>query len=103
MTAFTLAERFIGIKEVAGLHSNPLVLAMLRLDQDWPEGDETPWCAAFVGFICWMLRLPRSKSLAARSWLEVGRPIALEDAKPSNDIVVLERGAGGHVAFYAGR
>jgi uncharacterized protein (TIGR02594 family) len=104
MTAFTLAERFIGVKEIAGAASNPLVLAMLRLDDAWPEGDEVPWCSAFVNFITWMLRLPRSKSLAARSWLAVGRVITFDEAQPSNDIVILERGTGaGHVGFFAGR
>jgi uncharacterized protein (TIGR02594 family) len=104
MTAFTLAERFINVKEIAGAASNPLVLAMLRLDDAWPEGDDVPWCSAFANFITWMLRLPRSKSLAARSWLEVGQAITIEQAEPKNDIVILERGTtAGHVGFYAGR
>jgi len=75
---------------------------MLQLDGDWPKDDAVPWCSAFTNFIAWALRLPRSKSLAARSWLTVGRPIALADAKPENDVVVLKRDGGGHVAFFAG-
>lgn len=102
MTAFDLAQRFVGIRETAGASSTPLVLAMLRLDNAWPEGDETPWCSAFANWVAWLLRLPRSKSLAARSWLAVGRPIPLEEAQAGFDVVVLERGAGGHVGFYAG-
>lgn len=112
--AFTLAQRFVGVEEVSGSASNPHVLAMLRLDAKWPAGDDVPWCSAFVNYIAWLLRLPRSKSLAARSWLAAGRPIDLVDALPENDVVILKRGgakqpgpeviqAPGHVGFYAGR
>lgn len=114
MTAFDLATRFTGIEEAKGAATNPMVLAMLRLDATWPEGDEVPWCSAFANFITWILRLPRSKKLSARSWLAVGKPIAIEDATPGNDVVILKRGDGvqpgpevidaaGHVGFYAGR
>jgi uncharacterized protein (TIGR02594 family) len=93
--------------------SNPLVLAMLQLDAKWPKGDDVPWCSAFTNWIAWHLRLPRSKSLAARSWLTVGLPVALDIAAPENDVVILQRGSGqqpgpsvikapGHVGFFAG-
>lgn len=113
ISAFDLAMRFAGTKEVAGAASNPLVLAMLQLDQTWPADDEVPWCSAFMNWIAWILRLPRSKSLRARSWLNIGSPIKLSDAQVGFDVVILKRGAGnqpgpevinapGHVAFYAG-
>ncbi len=111
ITAFQLAERFVGIKEVPGTEHNPQVMAMLRLDQDWPEGDEVPWCSGFVNYVAWLLRLPRSKSLRARSWLNVG----VSPATPTVgfDVVILQRGPGmqpgpsvidapGHVGFFAG-
>lgn len=111
---FTVAQRFIGIKETAGATSTPLVLAMLRLDNGWVEDDQTAWCSAFVNFICFLLGAPRSRSLAARSWLLVGASIPLSDAKVGSDVVVLTRGTGkqpgadviaapGHVGFYAGQ
>ena len=113
ITAFDLGQRFVGLREIAGPVSNAHIQAMLRLDNTWVEGDEVPWCSALVNYVCWLLRLPRSKSLAARSWLGVGMPIALEQAKPGFDIVVLKRGTGeqpgpevmaapGHVGFFAG-
>jgi uncharacterized protein (TIGR02594 family) len=88
-------------------------MAMLKLDNEWPEADEVPWCSAFANYICWLARLPRSKNLRARSWLTVGRGISLDEAE-AGDIVVIKRGAGdqpgpevinapGHVGFYAGR
>jgi uncharacterized protein (TIGR02594 family) len=114
VTAYQLAERCLGLTEIPGVADNPRVLAMLQLDQSWPEHDEVPWCSAFLNEICWWLRLPRSKSLLARSWLAVGQPIELEAAEVGFDVVVLQRGGGdqpgpenttapGHAGFYAGR
>jgi len=113
MTPFDQAQRFIGVKEAPGLADNPIVMAMLRLDQTWPGHDEVPWCSAFVNWIAWLWRLPRSKSLSARSWLGIGKPIDLGEAEIGFDVVVFKRGGGnqpgpevldaqGHVAFFAG-
>jgi uncharacterized protein (TIGR02594 family) len=114
ITAFDLAQRFVGISGISGPISNPHVLAMLRLDEEEPEDDDVPWCSAFVNYIAWLLRLPRSKSLGARSWLQVGASVELDEAKVGFDVVVLKRGTGkqpgpdvikakGHVGFFAGR
>lgn len=106
VTAYTLAQRFVGIREVPGTKDNPAILAMLQLDGDWPQHDEVPWCSAFVNYVAWLLRLPRSKSLAARSWLNVGKPVKLEDAVPRFDVVVLDRPPNpesGHVGFYSAK
>ena len=111
LSAFDLAQRFVGIKEVRGELDNPQIMAMLQLDMKWPEDDEVPWCSAFVNYICWLLRLPRSKSLRARSWLTVGYSVA--HPQPGFDIVIFKRGrvpqpgpdvldAPGHIGFYAG-
>lgn len=113
VTHYDLAERFVGIKEIGGQVDNPMILAMLKLDNEWPDGDEVPWCSAFANYICWLARLPRSKDLRARSWLTVGKGIQLDEAQPG-DVIVLQRGSGdqpgpevidapGHVGFYAGR
>jgi uncharacterized protein (TIGR02594 family) len=113
VSAYELAQRFVGIKEVDGTTSNPQILAMLRLNDTWPEDDAVPWCSAFANYVAWLLRLPRSKSLRARSWLLIGEVIDLQAAEPGFDIVVLKRGSGtqpgpdvidapGHVGFYAG-
>lgn len=110
ITAFDLAGRFVGIKEVNGTASNPAILGMLQLDGAWPKDDSVPWCSALVNWIAWLLRLPRSKSLRARSWLQVGLPIGLDQAKPGFDVVIFNRGGSpdpnviespGHVAFFA--
>jgi uncharacterized protein (TIGR02594 family) len=112
ITAFDLGSRYVGlVMEIAGKVHHPLIqwwISLCGLPLSSP--DEIPWCSAYCNGIAWELRLPRSKSLAARSWLEVGRPIKLEDAKVGFDIVVLNRGGPtdpstggpGHVGFYAG-
>jgi uncharacterized protein (TIGR02594 family) len=113
ITAFDIAERFINTKEIKGAIDNPQVMAMLKLDNTWPQNDEVPWCSAFTNYVCWVLRLTRSKSLMARSWIRIGSYIELKDAQKGFDIIVLKRGSGnqpgadvinapGHVGFYAG-
>ena len=112
ITAYDIASRFTGMAEVPGKPNNPSILAMLKLDNDWPEGDEVAWCSAFANYVAWLLRLPRSKSLRARSWLKIGIPVSLQDATRGWDVVILKRGEGeqpgpevteapGHVGFYA--
>lgn len=88
-------------------------MTFLNLDNTWPEHDEVPWCAAFVNYIAWLMRLPRSKSLRARTWLEVGTPVCQRDALIGFTVVILQRGGGnqpdasviqapGHVGFFGG-
>lgn len=107
---YRLANKFIGVKETPGVASTPLVLAMLKLDASWVEDDETAWCSAFLNFVHWLADAPRSRSLAARSWLTIGQSVPLTDAQ-LGDVVVLTRGEGkqpgptvvaapGHVGLY---
>lgn len=113
MTLFDIAQRFVGMAEVPGSKSNPFVLGMLKLDGDWPEDDAVPWCSAFINFCAWLMRLPRSKSLRARSWLRVGKAVSIEEAMIGWDVVIFSRGEGtqpgpevidapGHVGVFAG-
>jgi uncharacterized protein (TIGR02594 family) len=112
-SAFLIAQRFIGVREISGTAANPQIVAMLQLEDAGITRDEVAWCSAFVNYIAWLLRLPRSKSLAARSWLSIGIPIALAEARAENDVVIIKRGSGpqpgpgvlqapGHVGFFAG-
>jgi uncharacterized protein (TIGR02594 family) len=111
ITAYDLAQRYVGIKEIKGAVDNPVVMAMLRLDSSWPEHDEVPWCSAYVNWIAWHLRLPRSKSLRARSWLEIGTPIQPLNAVQGFDVVILRQSKDdpdenvikyrGHVGFFS--
>ena len=109
---YWMAQRFVGTKEVSGRAANPQIMSMLQLDSEWPDDDEVPWCSGFANYVCWLLRVVRSKSLRARSWLGVGEVIALADAVVGWDIVILNRAGGpddpniidapGHVGFFGG-
>ena len=111
ISAYDIAARFVGLRESPGAAFNPALLAMLSLDANWPKDDSVPWCSAFANYVAWLLRLPRSKSLRARSWLLVGQPITLDRAEVGFDVVILNRGgvmdpgvidAPGHVGWFAG-
>ena len=114
MTLFDLAQRYIGIAEMAGDKDHPLIQWWLSLcGFPTTTHDEVAWCSAFVNGMAWELRLPRSKSAAARSWLEVGLPLPLSQARVGFDVVILTRGsdpqpdasvihAPGHVGVFAG-
>lgn len=109
---YRIAAKYIGMKEAPGAINNPAIVAMLDLCDPGVHDDETAWCSAFVSYCCWLLGVQRSVSLRARSWLEVGKPILVAEARPGFDVVVLGRGANpppasvldapGHVGFFAG-
>jgi uncharacterized protein (TIGR02594 family) len=110
-TPFAVGARFLGLAEQPGAAQSPAIVAMLQLTDRSVHDDETPWCSAFVNYVAWLLGLPRSNSLAARSWLNVGTAVPLTAARQGYDVVILSRGerpapawelhAPGHVAFFA--
>jgi uncharacterized protein (TIGR02594 family) len=106
MTCFQMAERFVGeIKERPGQLDHPFIVWCHFLSGLSDVHDEVPWCSSFVNGIAWLLRMPRSKSARARSWLDVGHAIDLAHARPENDVIILRRGTdpnAGHVGFFAG-
>lgn len=115
MTLFDFAMRMVGeVKELPGQAHHPYIQWCHMLCGLGPDvADEVAWCSSQLNERCWNLRLPRSKSAAARSWLLVGTGVKLEDAKIGYDVVVLKRGKGeqpgpevikapGHVGLYAG-
>ncbi len=112
LSAFDLAQRYVGIREISGEKDHPLIRWWLSLCSIQDAHDEIPWCSAFINGITWELRLPRSKSAAARSWLQIGAPVHIANAEPGFDVVILKRGTGdqpgpeviaapGHVGFFA--
>jgi len=115
MTPFDYAQRMVGeVREIAGEAHSPFIQWCFECVGYGPETpDEVPWCSAFANRMAWLARAPRSKSAAARSWLNVGKAIDLRGATPGHDVVILKRGTGtqpgpdvikapGHVGFFAG-
>ena len=115
-TPYSLLETLIGLEERPGPKDNhPLVqwgLELCGLGRNQP--DEIAWCSAILQPIMHLLKLPRSKSAAARSWLKVGLEITIPEAKRGFDVVILKRGpepqpgpevtsgAPGHVGLFSG-
>ena len=111
MTPLKVAESFVGLMEIPGEETHdPTILGMLQLVDKGANADEVPWCSAFVHACTRPLGLPQTKSLRARSWLTVGKKIALDEAEPGFDLVIFTRDgapsdpkvikAKGHVAWF---
>jgi uncharacterized protein (TIGR02594 family) len=114
MTLYESATNYIGLTEHEGeSNNNSIIMEMLKLDTDWPENDEVPWCSAFVNYVAWKTGYERTKNLRARSWLKAGKEISLHEAESKNDIVIFSgendinppgpdnTTATGHVAFFS--
>jgi uncharacterized protein (TIGR02594 family) len=109
ITPYELATRFKGIKEIEGDEHNAQILAILQRAQRWVRRDEVAWCSAFIGYICFLLGLPETKNLRARSWLRIGKPVQRINAEQGWDICIFNRANGpmdasiidapGHVGF----
>ena len=100
--AYNLAVGEIGTVEWAD-GSNPKVVQYFK-DAGHAEvkDDETAWCAAFVGAMLKRAGLSGTGKLNARSYLDWGVPVELDDAR-EGDIVILKRGNSswqGHVGFF---
>jgi uncharacterized protein (TIGR02594 family) len=98
------AGEHLGLEEWPGARHNPAIVAMFAdSGHSWVQDDETPWCAAFVGSVLASVGLPHTGKLNARSYLEWGGAVRLQDAKPG-DVVVLWRNSPaswqGHVGFF---
>lgn len=104
---YALAE--YGVQEVVGKGSNKTILAWrdeLNLATAKISGfsdDDIPWCGLFAAIICYRRMKKASEvvkePLWARSWLKYG----VRATSPSlGDVLVFERGSGGHVGFYVG-
>lgn len=105
MLAYELAKKESGVVEWKD-GNNPRVVAYFR-DAGHPnvKDDETAWCAAFVGAMLKRAGMKGTGKLTARSYLQWGEDIHIDDAK-EGDIVVLKRGTSswqGHVGFFVGR
>ena len=110
MTPYSLARQFLGMRELSAPGKDHgwirWALSLVGMGPEAP--DETPWCSAFVAAIAWHFPgVPRSRSAAARSWLDVGKPVGLSVASPGFDVVVLSRGRlpqpGADVMYGPGR
>lgn len=100
---YELAQKFIGEKEIAGSRDNPEIVGWLREIAPWVEHDETAWCSAFVNSMASLSGYEHTDKLNARSWLDAGVHVELENARPG-DVVIFWRSSPsswkGHVGFF---
>lgn len=99
---YALARAELGTFEWKDGHNPVVVQYFADCNHAWVKDDETAWCAAFVGAMLERAGIPSTKALNARSYLEWGNPVALDEAQ-SGDVVVFSRGTSawqGHVAFF---
>lgn len=96
-----------GVQEVVGRGSNKTIIGWRdELNQagvriDGYSDDDIPWCGLFAAIICYRrLKIAAEvvkEPLWARNWTRYGKP----SIKPAlGDVLVFERGSGGHVGFY---
>jgi len=111
--------KLLDVKEFAGKPSNPVIVdwagevaaAMptpyARWVDDWYNDDAIPWCGLAMAVAAVRAgqgradRLPPSKFLSAKDWLNYGRKVHIDDAM-LGDVLIFDRNGGGHVAQYVG-
>ena len=96
----TFARRYSGLSEIKGRAHAPEILEMWRVLGLPYRDDETPWCAAFVGFVLESCGCASTRSAWARSYENWGQGIK---APAVSAVVTFKRDGGGHVGFVTGR
>jgi len=96
----TEARKYIGVREIPGVNHHPLIVQMWKtIKRGGIRDDETPWCAAYVGFCLENVGIVSSRFESARSYMTWGRAL---DRPVHGCIVVFTRAGGGHVGFLVG-
>jgi len=99
-----LAELKQGISEIRGAVHNQRILEYFEATSLKPfDGDETPWCAAFVNWCHKQAWIEGTNLANARSWLNWGEEVTITEVQVG-DVVIFWRGSPtgwqGHVGFY---
>lgn len=94
------ARKHIGVREIKGVNHHPLIVQMWKaIKRGGIKDDETPWCAAFVGFCLENVGIVSSRFESAKSYLTWGQKL---NGPVPGCIVVFTRDGGGHVGFLVG-
>ncbi len=101
----SVAAAFVGLREIAGPQSSPVILRWVRdLDAPaWFDNDDKPWCALFLNRVLKACSLPLSgkafELLRAKSFETWGRALGVPAL---GAVLVFTREGGGHVGLYLG-
>lgn len=99
--AYKFALSKLGLKEIKGAEHNPEIIEMFAaVGHSWIKNDETPWCAAFVGWCLKKAGIPHLNEVAARRYEKYSTKV---DKPLIGDIAVFWRKSKtsgyGHVGF----
>lgn len=95
------ARRHIGVREIPGKDTAPVIAGWLRKLRAWWSDDATPWCGVFAAMCLQEVGLPIPQHwYRARAYLDYGEHIF---TPAYGCIVVFSRTGGGHVGFVVGR
>lgn len=92
----------VGIREINGLRYNEKIIKYLESVGIFEKSDEIAWCAAFVNYCLSGIGLTGTCKPNARSFLQFGNDVKLEDAKPFDICVFWRENPSswkGHVSF----
>jgi uncharacterized protein (TIGR02594 family) len=100
----------LGTREIDGdKHETEVLKYYKEIGHEWVSNDETPWCAAFMNWVCKMSFVPmveQGERLRARGFLNWGKTVKKNYDAAQGDVVVLWRGtrnsAQGHVGLLVG-
>ena len=108
----SIMRAFIGLQELPGTGSNPVILQWARdlKVPHWYDDDDKPWCALAINRMLMAARLPVARGdksiaaegydlLRAKTFETYGRKL---DIPAYGCILVFSRPEGAHVGFYLG-
>jgi uncharacterized protein (TIGR02594 family) len=101
---YRAALKFVGVREVPGLKSNPQIQRWIKDAATWLDGDDskTAWCGCFRGALGILTGtgVPRDHFRAA-SWAKWGNPVPLDPKHwQQGDTIVMTRPGGNHVCLF---
>lgn len=92
------ARKHFGVTEIPGVTHHPLILKMWQvIGLLGIKDDETPWCAAFVGYCLERSGVESTRTGWARDYLKWGIPLG--EPCVGCIAVLARKGGGGHVFF----
>lgn len=96
------ALKLYGTKEIVGKQHNPVIMQWakeLGLKEIYTS-DEIPWCGLITAIIVKRAGYKVvNNPLRARNWVDFGK---VKTQAELFDVLVFQRGTGGHVGFYVG-
>jgi uncharacterized protein (TIGR02594 family) len=93
----TIGRSYLGMREIAGKETAPVITRWLKDLRAWWSDDETPWCGVFVAAVMREAGYGRPSAwYRAKAWAEYGTAL---DKPEKGCIVVYDRKGGGHVGF----